>query len=175
MPSAQIPRRTVSIRAVRRKLLEPQAAGNRNFPLSTPLRDLPPTTRGQVCQCSSRGPEVKITGDPAASDVSRVHHWVSGQQQQYQNINPTPARRPEPLAQFTSIYPIGEPPKRASGSYTFGGESSIWGDVGSAHGREDNASLAQRPRMLHDGNCPCYDDTLVPVYQEVDPNPISYR
>ena len=174
MPSAQIPRRTVSIRAVRRKLLEPQAAGNRNFPLFTPLRDLPPT-RGQVCQCPSMGLEARITGDPAASDVSRVHHWVSGQQQQYQNVNPVPTRPSEALVQLTSIYPIGKPPKRASGSYTFGNESSIWGDVGSEHGREDYASLAQRPRMLHDGNCPCYDDTLVPVYQEVDPNSISYR
>ena len=172
MPSAQIPRRTVSIRAVRRKLLEPQAAGNRNSPLFTPLRDMRPPTREQVCQCPTRSPEVRITGDPVASDVSRVHHWVSGQQQQYENVNPAPS---EFLVQFTSVYPIGKPPNRSSGSYTFGSESSVWGDVGSVYGREDYASHAQRPRMLHDGNCPCYDDTLVPVYQEVDPNPVSYR
>ncbi|KAF8439208.1 hypothetical protein BGX38DRAFT_1144773 [Terfezia claveryi] len=141
MPSAQMPRRTVSIRAVRRKLLEPQAAGNLNFPLFTPL----PPISGKVCQCPARGLNVRMTGDPAASDVSRVHHWVSGQQQQYQHVNLAPARPSECLVQFTSRYPIGKLPKRASGSYTFGGESSVWGDVGSVHGREDYVRTMYAP------------------------------
>ncbi|KAF8423088.1 hypothetical protein EV426DRAFT_705594 [Tirmania nivea] len=93
MPSAQIPWRTVSIRAVRRKILEPQTAGNWNFPLFTPLLDLPPT-RDQICHCPPSDPEVRTTGDTAASDVSRVHHWVSGQQQQYQ-VSPAPTRPSE--------------------------------------------------------------------------------
>lgn len=171
MPSAQIPRRTVSIRAVRRKLLEPQACGNWDLPLFTPLQDQSPT-REKGCQCLSRGPDVRMTGNFVAPDISRVHHWVSGQQQQYQEVYP---RSPEFLAQFTSIYPIGKPLERVPGGYTFGGESSTGGDVGGVYGREDYASRVQRPRVLHDENCPCYDDTLVPVYQEVDPNPVSYR
>jgi len=167
MPSAQIPRRTVSIRAVRRKLLEPQATGNRGSPLYTPLRDQPPA-QSLGCQCPSRGPEVRMAGGPVASDVSRVQHWVTGQQQQYQEI---PAHPSEFLVPYTSVYPIRKPPKRVSGSCTFGGRSSICGDGRSVYGHEESYdSRAQRPRMLHDGNCPCYDDTLVPVYQEVYPN-----
>lgn len=37
------------------------------------------------------------------------------------------------------------------------------------------AKTMQGPRMLHYGNSLCYDDNRVPIYQEVDTNPISYR
>lgn len=100
--------------------------------------------------------------EPAASAASRVQHWVSGQQQQYQD-GPS-----ELLVSFTSVYPIVKSTKRGSGSHTVGdGASSIWGSVQG----DDYSSLAPRQVRGHEGNCPCFDYTPVPVYQEVDPNP----
>lgn len=171
IPSAQIPWRTVSIRAVRRRMLDPQASGNHDY-IRSPQE--------QKCQCASMDtdPAIRINGEPTRSDISRVQHWVSGQQQQYHDRNPAPARPSEFLVQFTSMYPIGKSTNRGSGSHTFGGRgdgaSSTVEDAGSIQG-DNYVSFPPRGVNRHDENCPCYADVPVPVYQEVDPNPVSGR
>ncbi|KAI5783171.1 hypothetical protein DFH27DRAFT_528775 [Peziza echinospora] len=203
-PTAQIPWRTVSIRAVRRQFQElPQEQIRRSVldelrgaipPTPIPA---PPQTQQQPpsaspppdCQCDEHAP---------AADATRVHNWVSGQQQQYHSSStdslsssspstPLPSTRPDsevltlhpPVA--SSRYPITETSGRtmtlrsmdsSSGSASISGASTALGYTPSFgyHPRHHH----HQHHHHHSETCPCYAynfDELasMPVHQEVDP------
>ena len=131
------------------------------------------TPRDSQCRCGQTMEAGMDEADDASTlspkspaealEVSRVHHWISGQQHQLHQDS-------ELLVQLTSIYPIGKA-ARGARSFTFGNN---FGEGGSSAGdaQEEVFSVAPR-RAYHDESCPCYEDIPMPVYQEVDPITVS--
>lgn len=157
--TAQIPWRTVSIRAIRRRIHEePQIVALRTSP------------RSPHCQCSRIA--IKRSPEPATRG-SMVHNWVSGQQQHHNNSSGSPARPPE---HQQSVFPASQDHTGMTGHLTFGvhGNASSTRDPSS-----DGILVSFAPNNvgipsaamdgLHDEACPCYE--TAPEYQEKDPNP----
>ncbi|KAF8461688.1 hypothetical protein BDZ91DRAFT_369667 [Kalaharituber pfeilii] len=173
IPAAQIPWRMVSVRAVRRRL-EHQSSDN-NF--NNMNESITPLARGPKCLCLQRNPSGSAgqgLESYDATEVSRVQNWISVQQQ-YLSPPATHVRPHESTGlhlPITSIYPIRESHTEGSG----GPRSLTFGDVGERDEAESLVSITPmraRGYRQHDENCPCYNDIPAPVYQEVDPNPVS--